>query len=156
MDRVADPIGLAVYGEASLGLNEVELEGKILLDKQVDNFLFAFNAVVEHGWETELEEGITETKKELTLEFDLGCSYSVTNAFSFGFEARNHNEIKESRWEHSALFAGPVVSYSAETWWATLTVLPQVTSFKGATNGKLVLDEHERVEARLLFSFHIY
>jgi len=154
-DRVADPLGIGLYGEATLGLNDVELEGKIILDKQVNNFLFAFNGVFEQEWETELELGETETEAESILEFDLGAAYFINNSFSVGIEMRNHNETKEGVWEHSALFAGPVISYATEEWWATFTLLPQVTTFKGATNGNLVLDEHEKVEARLLFSFHI-
>lgn len=155
LDRVADPIGFGLYGEATIGLNEFELEGKILLDKQVNSFLVAFNGVIENEWETELEKGITENESELLLEFDLGIAYLVNNAFSLGIEVRNHNEVKESIWEYSALFAGPVISYATESWWATFTLLPQVTSFKGGTNGNLVLDEHEKFEARLLFSFHL-
>jgi hypothetical protein len=60
------------------------------------------------------------------------------------------------RVEHSAIFAGPVVSFSQPTWWATLTVLPQITAFKGKTgDSRLVLDEHEKIETRFLFSFRL-
>ena len=154
-DRTADPVGLALYGEATMGLNEFEIEGKILLDKQINDFLFAFNAVAEKEWETELENGIATTESELTLEFDMGASYQVNHSLSVGLEIRSHNLIKEGDWEHSALFAGPVVSFSTETWCAALTVLPQVTSFKGATQDGLVLDGLEKVESRLLFTFHL-
>lgn len=156
MDRVADPFGLALYGEATLGLNEIELEAKLLLDKQIGKFLFAFNAVAEQEWETELELGKTKTESEFIFEFDFGVSYSINNSFAVGLEIRNHNEVTETKgWEHSALFLGPTLSYSTEEWWATLTIMPQVTAFKGATKGNLVLDEHEKLEARLLFSFHL-
>jgi hypothetical protein len=59
--------------------------------------------------------------------------------------------------EHSAFFLGPVVSYRHEKWWATLTVLPQIygKNYDGNpdNNKGLVLDEHERVNIRLLFGF---
>ncbi|MGE5496668.1 MAG: hypothetical protein ACM3Q2_01245 [Syntrophothermus sp.] len=155
MDRVASPVGLGLYGEATLGLNEVELEGKLLLDKQINNLLFAFNGVVEHGWETVLENGKTKTAKELAVEFNLGASFQVTGAFSLGAELRNHNILEEGKLEKSALFMGPVLAYTEENWWAALTILPQVKGFKGETAGGLVLDDHEKVEARLLFSFHL-
>ncbi|HWA06797.1 MAG TPA: hypothetical protein VG961_09630, partial [Ignavibacteria bacterium] len=74
-----------------------------------------------------------------------------------GIEIRNHNEIVDGEWEHSALFAGPVVSFSQPNWWLTLTVLPQITNLKkeeGSVNN-LVLDEHEKLETRLLFSFRL-
>ncbi|HEX2963200.1 MAG TPA: hypothetical protein VHO43_15485 [Ignavibacteriales bacterium] len=155
LDRVANPLGLGLYGEATVGLNEVELEGKLLMDKQIGNLLVAFNGVVEHEWETELENGVSNTAKELNLEFDLGASYMLSGSFSLGLEFRNTNTFKEGEVENSVLFAGPVLAYADENWWAALTVMPQVTAFKGATDGKLSLDDHERVETRLLFSFHL-
>ncbi len=155
LDRVADPLGLGLYAEATLGPDEVELEAKLLLDKQVGRWLVAFNAVAENEWEAELLGGVAETFSEFTAEFDLGVAYTLDTQWSLGLEVRNHNKIIKGDWRHSALFAGPAVSYSADSWWATLTVLPQVTSFKGATNGNLVFDGLERVEARMLFSFHL-
>lgn len=155
MDRVASPVGLGLYGEATLGLNELELEGKLLLDKQINNFLFAFNGVVEQEWETELENGKTETAKELAVEFNFGASYQVSNAFSLGLEIRNHNIVEEGKLEKSALFMGPVLAYTEENWWAALTLMPQVKGLKGENAEGLELDDHEKVEARLLFSFHL-
>jgi hypothetical protein len=154
-DRVADGLGFALYGEATVGLDETELEGKIIIDKQIGGLLLAFNAVAEHEWETELEGGVTATASILKTEFDLGIAYELTPQFSFGMEVRNHNIILENLWQKSALFAGPVLSYTSSSWWATLTILPQLKAFKGATVGGLDLDEHEKVEARLLFSFHL-
>lgn len=155
MDRTADFMGMALYGEATLGLNEAELEGKLLFDKQVDNFLFAFNGVLEHEWESELENGETEVEKELSFEFDFGAAVMLSNSFALGIEARNHNAVAEGKWEFSALFAGPVMSYSMENWWATLTFMPQIKAFKGADTGSLVLRDHEKFETRLLLSFHL-
>jgi hypothetical protein len=57
--------------------------------------------------------------------------------------------------EHSALFLGPTLAYSAKSWWMTFTVLPQVHALHAPGDRGLVLDEHEALEARLLFSFHI-
>lgn len=154
-DRVADPIGVGLYGEATLGLDQIGFEGKLLLDKQIGKWLIAFNAVAENEWKSELLLGETRTSSELTAEINLGIAYAPHPQWSIGLEARNHNIIAEGEWEHSALFAGPVVSYSSDSWWATLTVLPQVTSFKGATSGNLVLNDHEKLEARFLLSFHL-
>ena len=154
-DRVADPLGIGLYGEFTLIPGEFELEGKILFDKELKDFLFAFNGVVEHEWKSKLDNGASKTLKELKVEFDLGAAYFLSPQFCIGFEIRNHNEIVSGTWEHSALFAGPVLSYTTDKWWATATVLPQLTSFKGATDGNLVLNEHERIETRLLFSFQL-
>lgn len=154
-DRVADPLGLALYGEYTLGLHERELELKVILDKQLGRFLLAGNLVGEQEWEDELEDGVLETEKELKLEVCGGVSYSMTTQFSFGLEVVEWNVLKEGRIEHAVLFAGPVLSYATEEWWATLSVLPQVTAFKGATTGGLDLEESERAQVRVLVSFHL-
>ena len=153
-DRVADPLGIGLYGEATLGLDEFELEGKLLIDKELNNTLLAFNGVIEQEWESDIDiNGNTTTSQELKLEFDFGAAYSITRNASLGIEARQHNVVKNGEIEHSALFIGPVFSYVAEEWWSTITVQPQVKSFKGSAT--LDLAEYEKFQARLLFSFHI-
>ena len=158
-DPVADPLGFGLYGEVSLGTEEFELEAKTLFDKKLDKLLLAANLVAAG----EFENGADETElEEIELEADLGASYAVTPHFSVGLELRNHNEIAkeadsdEMEWEHSALFLGPNVSYATEGWWVTLSVLPQLPALMKEEGGSiLVLDEHEKINARLLFSFHI-
>jgi hypothetical protein len=154
-DPVADALGSALYGEATLGTDEVELEGKLILDKRWGRNLLAFNAVVEGEWER--EPGGLEYE-ETAWENVLGVTRFFTPRFAAGFEVRNHNEFNtRGRAEHAALFAGPVVSYGGDGWWLAFSVLPQLPPLKkSAANPQdnLVLDEHERVNARLLLAFH--
>jgi hypothetical protein len=147
-----DPIGFALYGEIGLNTQKIELESKLIFDKRLGRNTFALNLVLENEWQLASHKPETE----LSLEGDFGWSYNITNSFAAGIEVRNHNEIVQGEWEHSALFAGPVFSYSQPAWWATLTVLPQITAFKGNTgSSNLVLDEHEKLETRLIFSFRM-
>lgn len=157
MDRVADPFGFALYGEGTVGPDKTELEAKLLFDKQLSNILIAFNIVAEQEWGYDVKNGDTEIEDEFITEFDLGVSYSLTENFSIGIEARQHSVSLNGTLTHSAFFAGPVVAVSNEYFWATLTVQPQITSFKGATtqNNQLNLDEYEKFQTRLLFSFHL-
>lgn len=162
-DPVADPIGIAGYLEVGIGSEEVELEQKILLGKVIGPWAFALNLVAEQEWESE-REGLTndpagpdagerEIEKELALEIDMGVSY-LLKSFAFGLEFRNTNEYPDyGKLEHSAFFLGPVVHYRAESWWASLTVLPQIAAYRPTAHG-LDLEEHERVEARLLVGIH--
>jgi hypothetical protein len=154
-DRVADPFGLALYGEFTLGLDEREVEAKVILDKQFGRFLLAGNLVAEHEWADEFEDGALATERELKLGISGGLSYSMTAQFSFGVEAVQQSLLEEGRIEHAALFAGPVLSYATEEWWATLSVLPQVAAFKGTKVDGLDLEEYERAQVRLLLSFHL-
>lgn len=155
LDRVADPLGVALYGEYTLGLSEQEVEFKVILDKQAGRFLLAGNLIGEYEWEDELEDGVLETEKELKLGVSGGISYAMSAHFSMGLEVVQQNVLVEGRVEHAALFAGPVLSYATEEWWATFSLLPQVTAFKGERTDGLDLEEFERAQARLLLSFHL-
>jgi hypothetical protein len=154
-DRVADPLGVALYGEYTVGLRERELEVKLILDKQIGRLLAAGNLVAEHEWKTDLRDGIVENTNEMKLEIHGGMSYSITSQFSLGFEAVQQNVVEKGEIEHAALFAGPVVSYATDVWWVTLSVLPQITGMAGATVDGLNLEEFERSHIRLLMSFHL-
>ena len=151
LDPVADAVGMALYFEWGVAPTEAELEFKLILDKRAGDILTAFNVVVEPEWEYEAEE----TEHETVLEFDLAAAYLFSSAFSLGAEMRNHNEfVPDIGHEHSALFLGPVASYAADTWWATLTVLPQIAKLKGTdadADNNLVLSGHEKLEVRLIF-----
>jgi hypothetical protein len=152
-DPVADGVGVALYGEVTGGPTELEAEAKLILDKQVGGMLLAANVVGANEWDYSGPE--TETEQE--LELDLGAAWRVRPAFSVGLEIRNHNEVVDGEWEHSALFAGPVFAYATEDWWVAATVLPQLPALKkeGENGDRRILDEHEKLIARLLFSFHL-
>ena len=160
-DPVADPFGLALYFEWGASTTEFELEAKVIADKRFDRVLVAFNAVVEPEWEFEVEGGsdVEAEHEETNLEFDLAGAYFLTKRTALGIEARNTNQfIPGEGQHHSALFAGPVVSYASDTWWATLTVLPQVAKLKGSEDDEgndLVLSEHEKLEVRLIFGLDL-
>jgi hypothetical protein len=160
-DPVADPFGFALYFEWGATTDEIEAEAKIIADKRSGNWLTAFNASIEPEWEFEVEGGSNdvEAENELTYEFNLASTYFLSPSTSLGVEVRNHNlHISDSGYDHSALFAGPVVSYASETWWATLTVLPQIAKLKGSEADKdnnLVLSELEKVEIRFLFGIDL-
>ena len=59
----------------------------------------------------------------------------------------------------TAVYVGPVVSYRAEKWWATLTVMPQVfgRNWDGVNDGARNLDlvHNERINIRLIFGFDL-
>jgi hypothetical protein len=160
LDPVADALGMALYLEGGLTTKEAEIETKLILDKRFGNFLAAVNFVGEYEWNS--SSGVT--KQEKKFELDVGAVYFFVPNFSAGVELTNQNEIapevhadgsEEDEWEFSVLSAGPVVSYSAETWWATLTVLPQLANLK-REEGTTVreLEEHEKVATRLIFGAH--
>ncbi len=134
-----NPIGVLLYFEWKYDGDEFELEEKLVLEHIfAEHWILVTNIIGEEVWEFKDDE--TETKGE--LEFTFGLSYILNQNWSVGVEAKNHREFPEyEEQEFSAWFVGPNIHYGTDKWWATLTVLPQVTD---------VLDEQERVEVRLI------
>lgn len=153
LDPVANSIGLALYAEYSIGSNEYELESKIILDKRVNKFTIASNIIYEIEFEPETEINELEWKKEQKANVNLSFAYSLNSKFVLTQENTFRNVFIENEIEHSALYSGLGFSYSQESYWINFTVLPQLVSFMGQTDNKLNLNEFEKVQLRLLFSY---
>lgn len=146
-----DPVGVAVYFEATSDFaHEAELEEKLIFSKNWEQWVAALNFTVEQEWEYEDEE----SEKEGVFEFTAGISRKLSNQWSAGLECRNHREFADSFTfedeEHSAIFLGPNIAFASGDAWATLSVLPQIYGEGESAEDDLILDEHERVEIRLL------
>jgi len=143
-------VGLTLYLEPRFSGEEAEIEQKIILGQRHGDWKWAFNLTHATEWEDNLH------KTEGELEASLGLARDLGKHWSLGLEVRDHNELPDYRkWENTALFLGPVVSYRQEKWWAALTVMPQIfgANFGGDPdgNGLLELEGHERVNIRLVF-----
>ncbi len=149
LNPATHPVGLSLYLEPRFSGDEAEVEQKIILGQRYGDWKWAFN--LTHA--TEWADNLHSTEGELEVSFgivrDFGPRWSV------GLELRDHNELPDyRRWENTALFLGPVISYRHEKWWAVLSVLPQIygASFADDPDGNrwLELEGHERLNARLI------
>lgn len=152
-DPVADPLGVALYGEYGIGSKEYELEGKLILDKKINRFTIAVNATYELESEPEIESNNTRWGKEHKADLNMAIACSLTPKLALTFENTYNNVIVEKKLEHSALYSGFGFSYYQENFWVNFTALPQVKSFKGQSGTSLNLIEFEKVQFRLLFSY---
>ncbi len=151
LDRMADPVGAALYGEATLGLSEREIETKLILDKQAGGLLVAFNGVYAHEWETVIAHGAASDEGEDEIEAVFGATYFLTGRLTAGIEGSVSSMLNDGVMSHAALFLGPVLSYTSESWWATISWNPQVHNLKGT--GAFDLEEYQRTAFRVLLSF---
>ncbi|HLP76005.1 MAG TPA: DUF6662 family protein [Candidatus Paceibacterota bacterium] len=145
-------VGLALYLEPTFNGDEAELEQKIILGQRLGDWKWALN--LTHA--TEWEDNFHSTEGEVEVSF--GITRHLNNRWSVGLEARDHNELPEYvQWENTAFYAGPVVTFTEEKWWATLTVMPQVlgANFTGNVDGdhQFELEGHERLNVRLIIGF---
>lgn len=153
LDPVANSVGLALYAEYGIGSSEYELESKLIIDKKIKDFTIAANAV----YELELKPGINsnekEWEKETKNEYNLAFGYSLSPGFHLTQENAFNNVFEDGSLLHSSIYSGVGFSFVRENFWINFTFLPQLASLKGETNTNLNLNEFEKVQIRLLFSY---
>lgn len=122
---VTDVIGAGIYAEFLFGPDFFEFEQKLLLQKDIGNWTFLYNAIIE----TEIERGNTNNEVEGVLGQSVGVAYSLSPQWIVGGELKAEWEFED--WDHhvnTAVYLGPVVSYrSSGPWWVTVTPTAQLT-----------------------------
>lgn len=135
-----DWLGSAVYLEVVGAKSLLEIEGKLLLQKNLGRVNIAYNATIEGEW-----EGV-HLSDERNGEFaeTLGVSVELNRNLSVGAELLHEIEIPEwERAEDSIVFAGPNASVRAGRFFATAACLFQLTDIAGEPD----------VQTRLIFGF---
>lgn len=121
-----DLLGSALYGEVQLGDRKFELEGKIILQKNVERWVFGYNATLEAEWEGDTSWHFDERKG--VFEQTLGASYQISPRFLVGGELLHEIEFED--WEDAGdniVYLGPNVSWRTGKFWVTVTGLVQLT-----------------------------
>lgn len=137
---VTDPLGIALYGEAKFGDEVAAIEAKLLLQKNIDNWIFAWNGTFEPEWEG---EDYDEDKLELAQSF--GASYRLTPNIAVGGELLHEIEYEDwEEWQDHVVYLGPVVHYGQKSWWVTVTPLFQVSD----------VEQEADYQTRLLFGIN--
>jgi hypothetical protein len=148
-DSLTEDFGLGLYAEAGFKPDELELETKIILDKSMGNWLWTLN--------------LTSEPEYHLVDNSLGCSFIpslgvgcflVSERFFLGLEVQNDNfyEGQSLPLTRSILSAGPVLSFTDSSWWATLTFLPQLANLRAQS---LDFQTSQRMQVRLAASFSI-
>lgn len=155
----ANLMGSALYAELELFPSEIAIETKLILDKQLDHTLHALNLTFEPEWETEESSEGAEQEFEMKFGLSYGFSYTLNPRLNAGIEIVNSNVYQEEeKFEYSALYAGPTLSYTAENFWINFSLLPQLNSiYKKENNSseKRIFEGEEKLKARLIFSLNL-
>jgi hypothetical protein len=129
-DPSTDPVGVLLYEELAFSNTVYELETKLVFSKELGPFTFAYNVV----WEAVLNRAADPAQSpqwtwEHEISNTLGISYGFSTAFAVGIEAYDIARFDTfTRSSTRADYVGPNVHYSFGSWWATLTVLRQVST----------------------------
>ncbi|MCX6981124.1 MAG: hypothetical protein WCK55_03305 [Verrucomicrobiota bacterium] len=135
-----DALGSALYLEIEGGHDLFALEGKLLLQKNIGRFVFAWNGVIEAEW-----SGRGMMERTGTLEQTFGVSYQITPKVSVGGELVH--EVSFEDWSKSGpnvLFAGPNVSWRFKRGYITAATLFQCTRATGEPD----------IQTRVIFGIH--
>jgi len=149
MDNLADPVGLGLYLETEFEPDELDVETKVILDKVSGPFLWTANVT--------LEPHFNWIDNSTSLSFIPSAGFGiflVPDRFFLGLEAQNDNEYAGTPQTavESIVSLGPVLSYTGNNWWTTLTILPQVANLMGGT---LDLVNSQRWQVRLANSWEL-
>jgi len=125
---VTDFVGSALYGEINVGDEEIEYEFKLLLQKDVGQWTFAYNLILE----TEVE-GVFHSEEENEVDgvlgHALGASYSLDPQWRVGVEALVESVCEDwSHYEDTTVYVGPTINYSSgKNWWVTVSPVFQLS-----------------------------
>ena len=136
---VADPLGLALYGEGKIGDQLLELETKFIVQKDLGPWTLVYNATLEAEW-----EGSSYEEDKGKFEQSFGVSYQFAPSFVAGGEMVH--EVEFDDWDETGdyiVYLGPNVSYRAKQWWVTVTPLFQATD----------VDSEADFVTRMIFGF---
>jgi hypothetical protein len=134
-----DFLGAAVYEEIRGGPEIFELESKLILQKNVGRFVFAYNATLEAKW-----EGRDWSERAGEFAGSFGISYEISPSWSAGVEMLHEIDIPEwAAADESILYGGPNISYRHANWWATVTPLVQLTNIGSEVD----------LQTRMIFGF---
>src|SRR5450432_658363 len=134
-----DLLGLALYGEIRGGPEELELESKVILQKNFGRLVVAYNGTLEAKW-----EGSRLEKQGGEFSQSLGVSCELSPTWRIGAEFLHEIDLPDwSKAEDSVVYGGPNVSYRRGNWWATVTPLVQLSNVASEVD----------FQTRLIFGF---
>ena len=154
-DSAADVLGSALYLQTTLGPRQSAATAKVILDRRAGKWLLAANVGADLTFAPVRNPEGSELETALVLEPTLGAGYALPHGVSLGLELRAPLGVAGQA-DSSTLFGGPVARFAGHNCWAALGVQPQLLAFSGESQGsRLALNEHERLEVRLLAGFRL-
>ncbi len=122
-DPNTTPFGSAIYGEIKGSDDFIELEAKLLLQKNLGSWMFVYNIGGEIEWEDDY------LNDEAELFQSAGVSYQISPSWSVGAELLHEIAVPDvDTIGDSGVYMGPNVSWRNNRFSVALTGLWQVTS----------------------------
>ena len=131
-DPNTTPFGSALYGEIKGSDDFIELEAKLLLQKNLGAWMLVYNIGGEIAWEDDYQND------EAELFQTAGVSYSINPCWSVGAELLHEIAVPDvETLGDNGVFVGPNVAWRHNRCSLSLTGLWQVTSLAGEPDFQL-------------------
>ena len=122
-DPNTSPFGSALYGEVKGSDDFIKLEGKLLLQKNVGDWMLVYNIGGEIEWKDRYENDQAE------LMQSAGLSYAFNPAWSAGLEFLHEMAVPDVEdFGSSTVYFGPNVAWRNGNFSVALTGMQQLTS----------------------------
>lgn len=120
---VEDFIGFGIYNEAKIGDDSLGFETKLLVQKDVGNWVFLYNLVLETELEGVFNDAGEENEIEGEVKHTFGVAYGLANGIFLGGEAVIESGYDDwSDYGGTSVYAGPVISLqNLGNFWVTVT-----------------------------------
>ncbi len=152
--KATDALGFGGFARVSLGVDVLDLEARVILDKAVGRVLFALNGSVTRSLFWSGRDGV-----DTRLEESLAARFAVTPNATFGLEAYAKSSFTKGAYQGTGLSVGPALSFQFSRVWLTVGLVAQVGADKAAGdrgNGEpLTLRDNERFVGRVVFGGHL-
>jgi hypothetical protein len=148
--RDQSPFAVAGLARVSLGLDQVEFEGRLIADLRLGRVVLALNAAASRSLFWNDRAGV-----DTRLEENLGLKYAVSPGVAAGLELRAKSAWQERIYQGTALYVGPAMTFTHPKFWITLGAFAQVAADRANADRELPepaeLRDNERFVLRLIF-----
>jgi hypothetical protein len=152
--KATDALGFGGFARVSLGVDVLDLEARVILDKAIGRVLLALNASVTRSLFWSGRAGV-----DTRLEESVAARFAVTPNATFGFEAYAKSSFTKGEYQGTGLSVGPALSFQFSKVWLTFGLVAQVGADKASAdrgNGEpLTLRDNERFVGRVVFGGHL-
>lgn len=131
-DPNTSAFGSALYGEITGGDDFIELEAKLLLQKNFGAWMIVYNVGGEIAWEDDYQND------EAELMQSAGVSYSINPSWSVGVEVLHEIAVPDvDTIGHNGLYIGPNIAWRNNRFALAITGLWQITTLAGEPDFQL-------------------
>jgi hypothetical protein len=118
-DPTTDLLGVGLYAETKFGPEKLAVEGKLLLQKNLDKLQLLYNLTIEGEWE---EQHYVEAKGKIKNQF--GASWQLSERFFAGAELLVNTTLPSWRTSDATtnVYIGPALAYHGDGWFIAATL----------------------------------